>query len=384
MPTTVTFENAILQDAVNKAARLAPGKGAAFDKAAGIVFIVDPSLRTCTVRVTDLEVAYEQNIALSDGKGSPAVWRIPSNVLAGIITTLPVGEGATTDFIDRDGDGAIRLKSGRMISKLNIYPNTVDYPDQIFKFTTADLIPAQDLAYRVDQVSWAVDQKSAVLSGVHIDGEYLYGCNQKVLAVAPANINVDKPITVPLSSLSVLVKQASDCRVAAADERFFAQLDPESRASSTLIKGQYPNVRGLIRDDYAGRLSVNRQQFLDTLARIMVLTKTDKVPQMRVEINTQNLVPTMTFDMEIPDVGRMMDSIDVSVDPSKEGETPFDGLWEAWFAPNLIKDAVDHAKGDSFQFFFGHPDPAKTSMMPCRVADSRDYNCYVSLVRRNK
>ena len=62
--TTIVFENAILADAVNKAARVSPTKGAAFDKAAGIVFDVEPQKRTAFVRSTDLEVSFEQEIPI--------------------------------------------------------------------------------------------------------------------------------------------------------------------------------------------------------------------------------------------------------------------------------------------------------------------------------
>lgn len=367
MPTTCVFENALLADAVNKAARISPTKGAAFDKVAGIRMEVNPNKKSAIIRSTDLEVSFEQEIQMVEGKGDSAVWRIPSQILQSLVSTLPMTEGSTVDFIHRN-DEAIRFKSGRTMAKL-IMINDHDFPEEIFKWTDGPMAKAEDIAYKVEQVSWACDPKSSVLSGVNIDGEWLVGCNTYVLAVVPSVVPVTEPVTVPLQSLAVILKSASNCQIRAVGKRFQIALDENTRTTSNILEGQYPNVRGVMRDDFLSSIKVHRQQFIDTLSRMMVLARNEKLPTLKIEINGTGLINMLTFDMDIPGVGRMQDSIDVS------GE--FADTFIYGVIPRMLEQAVEHARGDYVEIDFGHADPEKSRMLPMQIRDSHGYRCYI-------
>lgn len=373
MPTTVIFDNALLADAVNKAARISPTKGAAFDKAAGIFFSVNLMKRTCMVRSTDLEISFEQEIPILEGKGYDAQWRIPASILQSLVSTLPMTEGNTTDFIDR-GDECIRFKSGRTVAKLHMY-DIMSFPQGIFDWTEGELSMAQDIIHKVDQVSWACDRKStSILSGVHMDGEALYATDTHALAVVPTTVSVDAPITVPLASLSVIMKSASDCRIRAFGHRFQIALDETTRATTNILEGRYPPVKNVMRSDFLASMKVHRQGFLDTLGRLLVLSKQEKLPTLSIEVNGGGLVSVLTFDMDIPGVGRMQDSIDV--------ETDFDGVFTLGILPALLNNAVDKARGDYVEIDFGHENPDKSSLQPIQIRDKNGYRCYI-MPKRN-
>lgn len=367
MSTQVIFENAILADAINKASRIAPTKGEAFDKAAGLRFDVDPNKKRAIIRSTDLEVSFEQEVPLLEGKGEAGVWRLPSQILQSFIATLPMHEGSTVTFIHRD-DEAIRFKSGRTVAKLFMIRGE-DMPASVFEWIDGPLANASDIAVKLEQVSWACDNKSSVLAGVHIDGESLVGCNTYVLAVVPCSVPVTEPVTVPLDSLAVVLKSASNCQIRAVGKRFQIALDENTRATSGIFEGNYPPVRNVMREDFIGSIKVHRQQFLDTLGRMMTLSRNEKLPTLKINIDGTGLVHMLTFDMDIPGVGRMQDSMDVT---SEFGE-----IFEMGIIPRWLEQGVSNAKGDYVTIDFGHANPEKSPLMPIQIRDDNGYRCYL-------
>lgn len=369
MPTTAIFENSDLADAVGKAARIAPIKGAKFDKAAGILMMIEPAQRICKVRATDLDVFYEQSVPIKEVKGDAVNWRIPSGLLAGFIMSLPMGTGNDVTFIDRGQDTWLRFQSDRKKARLAVMA-AHDYP-KFDTFPLEGMSAAQDLAAKVEQVAWACDPRSTKLAGVHINGSHLIGCNGYVLAIVPAVIPIEKPVTVPLSSLESLLKDAYALRVRAEGRRFIMSLDEKATASSTLLMEGYPDVfKQVVREDFIVTIEANRQQFADMLNGLMVLIKADKLPTLRLEVNGTGMLKMLTFDMEIPDVGRIQDSMDIS--------TEYEEVFDIYFPPRALMDAISHSKADKVKFALGHPEPEKSIRLPCLVSDDQGYTCYVS------
>jgi len=371
VPTSVTFDNATLADAVGKASRIAPRKGPAFDKAAGILFKIDPKLSHAELRATDLEVFYEHRIPVLESKGDPCDWRIPSSILQGIASNLPMGDGASVEFIDRGDPSVIRFKSGRMIAKLQTF-DAKEFPTQV-SFDTAGMTPAQHLSQKLEQVSWATDPKSPLLQGVHMDGNRLIGCNQYVLAVIPCEMEIQEPVTVPLGTLTQLLKNATDIRIRAERQRFEIMLDAETKAWTRIIEGAYPKIDGIMRTNFIGAVKVHRQQFLTTLDRLMVMVQNEKSPTLTLEVNGTGIIKVLTFDIEISGTGRMQDTIDVSSD--------FADIFRIAFMPRMLQEAVEKIKADYFNLDFGHPEPAQSPLQPVRLTDDQGFVSYVSAKR---
>lgn len=373
MPTEVTFDNATLADAVQKAGRVAPSKGAGFDKAAGIHFSVNADTREVIVRATNLEITYEQRIYATEVKGNSIAWRIPSVLLTGIAAQLPMGEGHTMKFIDR-ADKWIRMKAGRLVTKLALL-SADDYPMNAFDtFDMSDMTPAQELANKVEQVAWSVDKKSksGPLGGVHIDGTRIIGCCPFHLAIVPCDVGIDAPVTVPLASMTAILKNASSVRCRASGKRFQLALDDETRASCGLLEGKYPNIDAVMRSNFTGSAKIHKGAFVDTLSNMFVLIRQEKLPTLTLELNGTGLIKTVTFDMEVPETGRMQNSIDI--------ETDYDSIFRLNFMPHMIHDAVANSKSDYVTLDFGHPE-GRMDMV--RFTDDRGYICYVMPKKEN-
>lgn len=368
MPTTATFENAQLADSFAKANRLAPMKGAAFDKAGGFHLTVQPSLSRMTVRSTDLDSTYLQHVPMLKGEGDEATWRLPSLMLTSMLQALPLGSDNHIQFIDR-GDGFIRLKSGKWVAKLNML-RADDFPI-IREFDPNDLAPADDLPSKIEQVTWACDNKTDVLAGVYLDGNRIVGCSRSGLAVVPCVLPVVKPVIVPLSSLGGILKVATEVRLGAVERELRLSLDSETQATSRLIEGDYPPIDRVMRDTWRGHIKVGKTRLVDALNRMMNLIRSERMPSMEVTIDGTGLIGMLTFDMEVEQVGRMQDTVDVD----KEN---WDDTITFHMRPQMLMNAVDHSKSDTVTIFFGHTDPLLEPKSTIAIKDDRGYECHLT------
>lgn len=366
MPCRITFEVATLADAIAKAARIAPSKGPAFDRAGGLLMEINTGIPEMTVRSTDEVVFFEQRIEAVGAQGSSSIWRIPARLFADVISSLPMTQDSQVELIDR-GDEAIRLSCGRIKGRFNRMDPESFPRFQEYHMSTAHT--AHDFATKVEQVSWACDLSSDRLSGVFVDGKRLVGCSTNALATIPCIVPVAEPVIVPLSSIATILKQASDLRVEAADRKFHMQLDPETKASSVLIEGQYPNVDHVARKNFASSFEAHKGSMVDVLDRMLNLIRQDRQPRLRVEISNAGMLQELVFDVDVPGIGRMMDSVDIVTD--------FDGSFEMLMTPANLHKAVSNAKSDKIKIYFGHPDPTKMDKSSIMIEDdSTGYQCW--------
>jgi DNA polymerase III sliding clamp (beta) subunit (PCNA family) len=361
----ITFANALLTDAIGKAARVAPTKGSAFDKAAGIVIEARPNERLAIIRSTDIDTTYRQEIEAIGGSGDPVNWRVSSALLDGILQGLGQGDNDTTTFIGRDDD-KLRLTSGRTVTALQLlpyesFPKDIDQP-------TVDMISANSMATKVDQVAWAVDPKSNILSGVHMDGKQLIGTNQFSFAVVPCAIGIDEPITAPMEGLRSLIRSASDVSIAAEGQRLYIALDDETLTSTNLLQGDYPNLEGLMRSNFLGTMKIHRMSLIESLGRIAPVVRQERLPNLTVSLDASGFIKMILLDIEVPGVGRMRDEVTV--------ETEYTGPFTLSFIPYMLEKAVDNAKGDYIFLDFGVADnPSKAHSI--QIRDEKGYRCYV-------
>lgn len=364
----VTFDAATLADAIIKAARIAPNKGAAFDKAAGIHMEVRPDDKAVIVKATDLEVTYRQIVPVQEVKADRVLfWRVPSNLLSGLMSQINVGGGSTITLVD-PGDSAIRIISGNLKVKLQMQ-DPADFPNWE-PFNSDNMADANDFAQKVAQVSWACAKKNnQILSGVHIDGESLIGCDTNVAAIVPCKVPLQKEVTVPLWTVTPILAKASDVRLAATDKTLNIHLDKETQATSRLLEGAYPNVKGLHRTDYTGKVKFHRAATLEAVNRLLVVAREDrKMPTVKLTFNP-GLVRTCTFDLQVEDKGRIQDTIEVT--------GTYDEPFEIYFTPSLFVPAIESSKEDQVEMEYGHPERTLASMKPVRISDGTGYEALV-------
>lgn len=365
--TKVSFDAATFADAIQKAARVAPTKGAAFDVAQGI--LVTGYENQVEIKSTNLDTSYLQRIVPTEAKcpNGPFSWRIPSIMLAGLVSNLPLGSGASISLIDT-GDGAIRLSSGTVKVKLAMI--TGDLP-KVEWFDPENFSSAQDFAHKAGRVSWASDTKSnGVLNGVHIDGESLIATDREGAAIVPCQVPIKNPITVPLWNIANVLKAASDVRLNADDKTLQIMLDADSQATSRIYEGAFPDVKRVLRDEFAGHAIFPKSQFVEAINRMLIVAKSEKMPVVKLTFDA-GITKYLTLDVEVPETGQIRDTLDI------DGE--YDDLFEIYFTPTRLIQAIDNVKGENAKLYFGQPGltPAQNALQPVVVKDDSGYTALV-------
>lgn len=348
--TEVTFETATLAAAISKAARVAPNKGAAFDKSAGIVIEVRPSAleKQITVKATDMEVTYLEWVNSLSISGDEVDWRLPSGTLAGIVAGLPLGSQTTIKSIE-DKD-LVSLTCGKTKAKL---PVITGLPFADFEpFDGSDLTVVPNFSERVAQVSWACDRSAIPFTGVHIDGTMLTATDRYRLAQVPCEAGIiSDPITVPLEVLRPILKHLTDAKLKATDRRLLIMPDEYTQVTTVIFDAKYPNIEKVQRRDYPNVLMLDKEAVRTVINRMLVLVKGERYPVMKLTIGKG----AIGVFMNVEDVGEMEDEIeapDATHEPFEVYYTPtnfLDGLVNS--GKPEVEFRYDPANAMSFAYF---------------------------------
>lgn len=341
--TTATFETATLADAVRKAARFAPTKGAELDKAGGIMIELEEPMETsvATIRSTNLSVFYRQTIRpvrmTLDGT---ARWRVSSVLLENIVSKLPMTLGATVTIAD-DGD-SLKIKAGKIRSQIRLYDPDAHFPDWS-PFDPYGMETVEGFAQRVAQVRWACEQKAGtVLAGVHIDGEHLWATDRTTAVRVPLLCPLDRPVTVPLSDLLDLVRDHPEVALRASEDALELMPDQDTQVRVMLLAGEFP--RGGLRDflnfPVGEPVMLDKQMVLPAIDRLMVLDAGDRYPVVKVELCDAQ----MRFRREVPDVGW----IDETIELPQEVQP-----YSMWINPTALREALQAIAGADVEFAHG-------------------------------
>jgi len=360
MSKSATFEVTTLADAVAKANRVAPSKGAAFDRAQGIVIDIDPA-RTEQVIVmsTDLEVTIRMVVnAISIGD-EPAFWRVPAKLLHGLLSSMPSNTGAHIDLLDT-GDSHLYLKSGKTKGKLRQIVSGYPIVDA---FDTNDIVMAPQLAARLAQVAWATDKRgTGVLAGVHMDGEYLYACNRASAAIVPCKVDLSSPVTAPLTEISQIIKNTGEVGVTATGTKLQLMPDDHTQATCVLYEDEYPKILPLLdRAPLEWEFTMPTEPIMSMIDRTLVLMNEERLPSTNVEIGDGYLKMSMSTD-----AGLVVDEMEITggnPEPLKVSFSP-DQLRAALNASGRPKVKVQYGPTGSSPFLITDDNDFRALMMP--------------------
>jgi DNA polymerase III sliding clamp (beta) subunit (PCNA family) len=356
----VTFETATFVDAVSKAARVAPTKGAAFDVVAGIVFHVEPE--KVTIRATNLEVSYLETLdtlAVEDVTDR-VTWRLPSILLGALASGLPIGSGRSVTL--RSDGSQVVLQSGKTKAKLNTI--RLDGYREWDAFDPAGLEPVIGFADRVAQVSWACDKSMIPITGVHIDGTHLYATDRYRMVRVPLTAPVIEPITVPLEVLTPLLKSLNEVRIGVGDTGLLHMMpDEHTQMVTTIFDAPYPPIeRGMHNGDDS--FTVDREALKAALTRMVALVKTERYPRVRVDVDPSD--GALALFMEIEGVGDIADEVPITAD---EHARPA----ELHFTPGYLLDALDGARKPEVVVHYDADKPTR----PTKFEDGDGYECWI-------
>lgn len=333
--TSVTFENAALAETIKRADRVAPKKGEAFDKASGILFDVNPTMDWVQVQATNLDVYYSEWVARMDISGEPVRWRIPSAMLAAIITRLPIGSGKTVTF--ENIKGMLHITSGRFKAKIGLL-DPAYYPTWE-AFDPAMTNPVADFGSRIEQVSWAADkgEVGSVLTGIRFDGESLAATDKYRLALVPCNAgHITEQITVPLAVIGPIVKQMGDTNVGIVDGKLALMPNEYTQIVCIIYESAYPKIERVMRREYDNSVSFNKTALVEAIGRVTTADQKSRMPELRMFIGSEEVAVYM-------EDGQGRDAMgDVIEVPGQANHQRF----EFFFTPNNLIDALNAAPSE--------------------------------------
>jgi len=324
-----TIETASLADATKRAAIVAPNKGAAFDKAAGVVFEAkDGGL---VIRSTDLETTFLQSLDVGlDEEGSA---HLPSDVVSNLVQQFPV---STYTEIATQPDGSVTFSCVSTEVKLRQILNEAYPPFGSFtdKFEMSEV---QDFSSAIAAVSWCSARSSTVLSGIHLTGSQVMASDGHAVAMHSLDIAIDEPITVPMSSISSILKRSGGVKVGAAPGRILVMPDDKTELSSLIYVDKFPDVSIFDKFINATNLSfeVSRESLSAVIGRMRVLCREDRLPTVSFSISDD----VLTTYVDIPDLGEISDQIAIA--PISDV-----GDYKCFFNPDLLTGVLQATKGE--------------------------------------
>lgn len=343
--TKVIFETATLADVIRKAERIAPNRGQAFDKAAGIVMHVSGPGLPVVVKATNLEIFSMEWVDYVEVEGEPVVWRLPSMLFAQVMASLPIGTGKQVSLEEvRTGYAPhVLLTSGRTKAKFylmdsNYYPNwEVFDPD--------DLFPVADLGGRLAMIDWAAAKTGVPLSGVNLTGDLAVATDRYRLAATPLPVpQITEPITIPGGILSQVLKQTGEVHIGSAGNMLLIMPDETTQIRAVIYAEKYPGVSKIIAnksEDYENKITLRKDETLEVLKRAAGFAGSDRIPAMRIFIGKGEFA----VYMENAEVGTLGDVIDLS------GQAEHD-RWEVKFVPKNIIDPIQNCPNETMDFHY--------------------------------
>ena len=352
---------ALLHEALNRANKIAPTKGNAMDRAAGIQ--IQFLAGEAHIRSTDLDVSFYQKVKCSEIAEECTI-RV-SSVVPPFIASLSMDKDQVIRFHREAKKIVVQYNKTR--TKATVPEIVGEYP--IIRWHDYEaMTDAADLGNKIASVAWAVEPDAqGVLSGIKIDGEWLEGMSSKNAARIRCDVVAEEPVIAVLKSLTPLIKGGSRLRMKAEAGHIVIALDETSQVSSTTVLGQWPNlVERLEKFEFPNTATIRKGRLGDALKRVLSFVRNDRLPKVKITFTKESVDVVLTGTMN----GDIQDSCALSSRTGSDEEITFT------FNPNWILEAVDTFPGASILIEFNGP------LQPIRLSEpSTSYEAYVMPMR---
>lgn len=337
----LTFENATIQDAVGKAAKVAPTTGEAFDKANGLLVTVADG--QVNLRATDTLVFYHEIVDAIKVEGE-GEWRVPSQLFAGFMAKLGIGSGKQIT-LSQDGN-VIRGVSGRTRAQFRMQDPTY-YPTWD-PFAEEDMSTISNLGDRINMVSWAAtSDPQPPLSAIYFDGHRIMATNRICLAVAPCLLPMlEHPVMVPKAAFQSIAGQLKETSLALEGGHMLIMPDETTQIRVVTYAGDYPPVEKIMKRDHPQHFKALKTEMIEVIERAMVFGGDDRTPKLEMYIGEEEVAVFMK-DQDHNTLGDIVSVPGEAVHPRVK----------LTFTPQNILNALRNSPNE--QLTFGY-DPAKT------------------------
>ena len=339
--TICTVKANLLHEALNRAIRVAPSKGAGFDKAGGLMFETHGD-GTLHLKATDLERTFFQ--ILHAEVSMPMQFRIHTHI-SRFVASLPMTSDQEVRFhIDTD-TGRIEVQYMKSPTKIKVPTITGEYPHiEWFDYDTMD--DAFELAGKIKSVAWAIEDGAvAPINGIRIDGDWIEAMCSKQMARIRCKVQTDEPVMAVVKTLAPLISDGSRVRIKALEGRVVVALDETCQVTSSTVLGAWPDLSTRIdKLDLPEGFTINRDRLSQALGRIVSFTNGDRFPRINFVVGADRISLSLT---EAKD-GDISDVMTLS---ARTGDTET----EFCFNPVWLQRAIDTFPGAEVQVRFATP-----------------------------
>jgi DNA polymerase III subunit beta len=301
-------EREALAEALSTAGRAATGRTGALPVLSGLrLELVGDRL---SITGTDLDLTIQLTLAVG-GEGDGGVV-LPARLVADIVRSM----GAGKVEVAVEGE-EVSITGGR--SQFSVRPLSLDdYPKLSTPTTSSVTLPAAAVGEALRQVVRAAstDEARPILTGVLLTAENgglrmvatdSYRLAVRDLADHPV-LGADQKVLVPgraLSELQRLVGAGDELTMRLGDRDATFEVG-ETRLSTRLIEGEFPNYRQLIPTSHPNTLTVEREPLLEAIRRVKILAK-DATP-----VRLQMGGDTLRLTAITQDVGNASEELDAT------------------------------------------------------------------------
>ena len=301
-------EREALAEALSTAGRAATGRTGALPVLSGLrLELVGDRL---SITGTDLDLTIQLTLAVGgDGDGGVVV---PARLAADIVRSM----GAGKIEVAVEGD-EVSIVGGR--SQFSVRPLSFDdYPKLSTPTTSSVTLPAAAVGEALRQVVRAAstDEARPILTGVLLTAENgglrMVATDSYRLAVRDLAehqvLGADQKVLVPgraLSELQRLVGAGEELTMRLGDRDATFEVG-DTRLSTRLIEGEFPNYRQLIPTSHPNTLTVEREPLLEAIRRVKILAK-DATP-----VRLQMGGDTLRLTAITQDVGNASEELDAT------------------------------------------------------------------------
>jgi DNA polymerase III subunit beta len=326
-------ERDVLVDALGTAGRAATGRGSSLPVLSGVR--VELAGDRLDLTGTDLELTISVSVSVA-GEGDGTVV-LPGRLASEVVRALPPGGVEVTV----EGEEA-RISAGRSEFSLRV-PPADEFPRTTPPEGDPVTLDSAELALALGQVVPAASRDDArpILTGVLLaaepEGLRLVATDSYRLAVrdlpGTSVLAEGQQVLVPSRALQELTRvlgsaETLTVRLGARDASFEVG---DTRLTTVLIEGEFPNYRGLIPQSQPNRLTVGREALLEAVRRVKLLAREATPVRLAMSSDGLDLVAVTQ------DVGQAHETLDAKYEGAE--------LTVA-FNPEYLLQGVEVAPGD--------------------------------------
>lgn len=278
--TKVQFETATLADVVKRAAAVAPTRGDAFDRTAGIIMSIVNG--TVTIMATDTTVFYMEAVHAEGRAGDTVDWRFPSIIFSAIISKLPMGSGSTVTIDDESEVPRVVLRCGKTVAKFNLLD--MKYYPMWNAVASESLNTVVGFGAAVKQVLWATSNAEPLLAGVCLLPDGVCATDRYRAAKVELDLGLTEEMVVPGKILSQVIPDNGEVQIGQVGQNFMICPNPYIQIRTVLMGDKFPAVTKLLDQSWEMTSHFSKSEFLPMVTRALDFATGDRQAAMTVFI----------------------------------------------------------------------------------------------------